>query len=107
MSNELTSSRLHEVLDDLQAVNAKVFAGLDDYNNPLIEIHSLTSMTPILARHSVIGGEELVAETASGTWYQLPTPNGDPYGPIDDAADEIEELWKMVVARYPDAAVPG
>jgi hypothetical protein len=100
----LTAESLTRILDELQAASAAVRHEHDDYGNPIVNIQGLQQV-PALSRHSVIGGEELVAVTAAGDFFKIPTPNGDPFGPIDDASTQITELWQQVVAAFPKAKI--
>lgn len=100
----LDAAFLTKVVGQLKSAGAKVEYEHDDYGNPYITIKG-TKEYPVVARHSVIGGEEIVAIDADCTSLSCPGPNGDPFGPIDDASDEIEKLWPLVVAEFPDAAI--
>ncbi|BBY54008.1 hypothetical protein H7J07_05235 [Mycobacterium koreense] len=100
----LTDDILAEVLTQLRGIGATVTSERDDYGNPDISVQG-SGQYPVVARHSVIGGEEIVAIDASGKYHRVPAPGGDPFGPIDDVPEEIERLWKLVVAQFPDAAV--
>lgn len=100
----LDAAFLTEVVGQLKQAGAKVEYEHDDYGNPYITIKG-TGEYPVIARHSVIGGEEIVAIGSDCTTVSCPGPNGDPFGPIDDASEAIEKLWPLVVAAFPDAAI--
>ena len=99
---------LTTVLDELRAANATVTNTSDDYGNPYITVIAPgprgDAEYPVVQRHSVIGGEQIVTIDADGNMSTVPPANGDPLGPIDDAGDEINRLWATVVAAFPEAA---
>ena len=99
---------LTAVLDELRASKATVNNTSDDYGNPYITVIAPgprgDAEYPVVQRHSVIGGEQIVIIDADGNMSTIPGPNGDPFGPIDDAGDEIDRLWATVVAAFPEAA---
>lgn len=100
----LDAAFLTDVVKQLKGAGAKVIYEHDDYGNPNITIKGAKEY-PVVARHSVIGGEEIVAIAADATTLSCPGPNGHPFGPIDDAGDEIEKLWPLVVSAFPDATI--
>lgn len=100
----LTEDILAAVLTQLHDVGATVASGCDDYGNPDITVKGADEY-PVVARHSVIGGEEIVAIDAAGHFHKVPGPNGDPFGPIDDASTQIARLWEQVIEEFPKAAV--
>lgn len=106
LMQELTVAALGPILDELTAAAATVHRGQDDYGNPIVEIYcGSVHERPVLSRHSVIGGEEIVALTGDDEYFKLPMPNADTFGPIDDASTQIAALWPHVVSRFPDAAI--
>ncbi len=104
MSKTLDTDFLNGVLTQLKRVGATVDSDRDDHGNPYITIKG-SGEYPVVARHSVIGGEEIVVIDEKCSSRSCPGPNGDPFGPIDDATAEIEQLWPLVTAVFPDATV--
>ncbi|WP_100514298.1 hypothetical protein [Mycobacteroides abscessus] len=106
LMQELTAAALGPILDELTAADAAVHRGQDDYGNPIVEIYrDSVHERPVLSRHSVIGGEEIVALTGTGESFKVPMPNADAFGAIDDASTQIAALWPHVVSRFPAAAI--
>ncbi|MEB3023351.1 MULTISPECIES: hypothetical protein [Mycolicibacter] len=98
----LTADNIGLVLDELAAAGATATREADQYENPIITIKGAAER-PVLERHSVIGGEEIVGLTASGDMFKVPFGGHDPFGPIDDASEQIAQLWPLVTARFPAA----
>jgi hypothetical protein len=99
----LTDEALDEILADLTALDAQVVVETDDYGNPAITVGVPGTQYPVLARQSVIGGEQVVGISSEGRIRTIPGPNGDVFGPIDSAPQAVEEAWRKVVAVFPAA----
>lgn len=99
----LTDDILDEILTELVEADAQVVSETDDYGNPYITVGVAGSEYPVIARHSVIGGEQIVGITSAGKIRKLPGPNGDVFGPIDSVPAAVEAAWNKVIAVFPTA----
>lgn len=103
MLGTLTTETLAPIIETLTASGATPQVTTDDYGNPHIVIGEDNG--PVVQRHSLIGGEQVVAIDSDGNLYRYPPTNSDPLGPITNAPEGVTALWDQVVVAFPSAAV--